>query len=109
MIKRLITFFVNLNLVCECNRHAKTCHDRTGKCNCKTKGIIGDKCDKCDRQNHYYGDPVKDSCFCKSISFPRFLKDAFVAKCILLSALNILTYLIGSNAIDPNSPRVVVH
>ena len=52
-------------LECNCNGQAKTCHNRTGKCNCATKGIIGDKCDKCDRYNQYYGDPVRDSCFCK--------------------------------------------
>ena len=54
-------------LECDCNRQAKTCHNRTGRCYCTTKGIIGDKCDKCDRGNQYYGDPVKDSCFCKLI------------------------------------------
>ena len=39
----------------------------------------------------------------------RLLKDASVAKCISPSAREILTYLIGSNAMEPNSPRVVVH
>ena len=55
------------HLECDCNKQAKTCHNRTGRCYCTTKGIIGDKCDKCDRGNQYYGDPVKDSCFCKFI------------------------------------------
>lgn len=50
---------------CECNGQAKTCNDRNGRCNCTTKGIIGDKCQKCDKGNHYSGDPIKGggSCF----------------------------------------------
>ena len=26
-------------------------------------GITGDHCEKCDTQNHYFGDPIKESCF----------------------------------------------
>lgn len=49
--------------MCDCNGQAATCNHRSGKCHCTTKGIVGDSCEKCDRQNHYYGDPAKDSCF----------------------------------------------
>ena len=31
--------------------------------NCTTKGVIGDDCEKCDAQNHYFGDPINDFCF----------------------------------------------
>ena len=75
--KSVMTFFLNFNIACECNRQAKTCHNRTGRCYCTTKGIIGDKCDKCDRGNQYYGDPVKDSCFCKYTSFVRIFINFF--------------------------------
>ena len=51
---------------CQCNGQASTCDHQSGRCHCTTKGIIGDHCEKCDKVNHYYGDPVKESCFCKS-------------------------------------------
>ena len=50
---------------CQCNNQAKECNHKTGRCHCTTKGIIGEKCDRCDIVNHYYGDPVKNSCYCK--------------------------------------------
>ena len=62
---QFIIFLQYTRIECDCHRQAKTCQNRTGKCYCTTKGIVGDKCDKCDRANQYYGDPVKDSCFCK--------------------------------------------
>ncbi len=49
---------------CKCNGNAARCDHRSGRCHCTTKGIVGDHCEKCDKVNHYYGDPVKDSCFC---------------------------------------------
>lgn len=52
-------------LACQCNGQASACNHETGKCHCTTKGIIGDHCESCDKNNHYVGDPVKDSCFCK--------------------------------------------
>ncbi|CAH0395554.1 unnamed protein product [Bemisia tabaci] len=49
---------------CECNGQGTQCHGDTGKCYCTTKGIVGDRCDKCDSQNHYHGDPTNGgSCF----------------------------------------------
>eukprot|EP00094_Tigriopus_californicus_P013495 TCALIF_13053-PA protein Name:"Similar to tag-53 Putative protein tag-53 (Caenorhabditis elegans)" AED:0.08 eAED:0.08 QI:208/1/1/1/0.92/1/14/654/1185 len=48
---------------CQCNNQASACNHETGKCHCTTKGIIGDHCETCDKVNHYFGDPVKDSCF----------------------------------------------
>jgi len=53
---------------CRCNGNAASCDHASGRCHCTTKGIIGDHCEKCDRVNHYYGDPVKDSCFCKCLA-----------------------------------------
>ena len=50
---------------CQCNGQASTCDHQSGRCHCTTKGIIGDHCEKCDKVNHYYGDPVKESCFCE--------------------------------------------
>ncbi|XP_071746862.1 LOW QUALITY PROTEIN: attractin-like protein 1 [Lepeophtheirus salmonis] len=48
---------------CKCNEQAEECDHRTGKCLCSTKGIIGDQCEKCDKVNHYLGNPVSGSCF----------------------------------------------
>lgn len=50
-------------LACDCSNHGTLCNPETGRCFCTTKGIIGDKCDKCDVTNHYYGDPANGSCF----------------------------------------------
>ncbi|XP_050304238.1 attractin [Anthonomus grandis grandis] len=41
---------------CECRGHADDCHRETGKCHCRTKGLIGDQCEKCDAANHYRPD-----------------------------------------------------
>lgn len=58
--KRLIfPFFA----ACQCNGQAKECNHKSGRCHCTTKGIIGEKCERCDIVNHYYGDPVKGSCY----------------------------------------------
>jgi len=48
---------------CECNGQGTLCDHRSGNCFCTTKGITGDHCEKCDTQNHYFGDPIKESCF----------------------------------------------
>ncbi|XP_046382799.1 attractin-like protein 1 isoform X2 [Ischnura elegans] len=49
---------------CECNGQGTQCHPETGKCYCTTKGIVGDHCERCDTQNHYFGDPTDHgSCF----------------------------------------------
>ena len=53
-------------LACECNDHGRVCDRRTGTCQCSTKGIVGDYCDKCDTANHYTGDPTDGgTCYCK--------------------------------------------
>ncbi|KAL1514087.1 hypothetical protein ABEB36_003406 [Hypothenemus hampei] len=41
---------------CECRGHADDCHRETGKCHCRTKGLTGDQCEKCDAANHYRPD-----------------------------------------------------
>lgn len=49
---------------CECNGQARLCHSETGKCHCTTKGLAGDRCEKCDATNHYHGDPANHgSCY----------------------------------------------
>ncbi|CAG2195394.1 Attractin-like protein 1 [Mytilus edulis] len=49
---------------CDCNEQADSCDRRTGVCNCRTRGVIGDKCDKCDESHKYFGDPKKGgTCF----------------------------------------------
>lgn len=49
---------------CECKGYADDCHRETGKCHCKTKGLIGDQCEKCDAANHYRPDPWNNgSCY----------------------------------------------
>ncbi|CAC5410801.1 Attractin,Attractin-like protein 1 [Mytilus coruscus] len=49
---------------CECNEQADSCDRSTGVCNCRTRGVIGDKCDKCDESHKYFGDPKKGgTCF----------------------------------------------
>lgn len=50
-------------IACQCNGQAKECNHKSGRCHCTTKGIIGEKCERCDIVNHYYGDPVKGSCY----------------------------------------------
>ena len=63
-----LTIFFSIFTACQCNNQAKECNHKTGRCHCTTKGIIGEKCDRCDIVNHYYGDPVKNSCYCKYMS-----------------------------------------
>ena len=69
---------------CECNGQAEECHHKTGRCHCTTKGIIGEKCQKCDTVNHYFGNP-KDggSCYCKFIYFNNFF-------CMIIEIISIL-------------------
>ncbi|KAL5020999.1 hypothetical protein ScPMuIL_000154 [Solemya velum] len=42
---------------CDCNGQADTCDRETGKCFCRTKGVLGDKCDGCDELKKYHGNP----------------------------------------------------
>ncbi|CAH2059184.1 unnamed protein product, partial [Iphiclides podalirius] len=49
---------------CECNAQAVTCAADTGRCHCTTKGLAGDRCDKCDNTNHYHADLYnKGACY----------------------------------------------
>ena len=49
---------------CDAGGRASGCDPESGRCLCATKGVVGDRCDECDRINHYFGDPVLDNCFC---------------------------------------------
>ncbi|XP_060806928.1 attractin-like protein 1 [Amyelois transitella] len=49
---------------CECNAQAVACAPDTGRCYCSTKGLAGDRCDKCDNTNHYHADVYnKGACY----------------------------------------------
>ncbi|XP_049880941.1 attractin [Pectinophora gossypiella] len=49
---------------CECNSQAVACAPDTGRCYCSTKGLAGDRCDKCDNTNHYHADLYnKGACY----------------------------------------------
>ncbi|CAB3258471.1 unnamed protein product [Arctia plantaginis] len=49
---------------CECNAQAVACAPDTGRCYCSTKGLAGDRCDKCDSTNHYHPDIYnKGACY----------------------------------------------
>ncbi|CAG4967185.1 unnamed protein product [Parnassius apollo] len=49
---------------CECNAQAVSCAADTGRCHCSTKGLAGDRCDKCDNTNHYHADLYnKGACY----------------------------------------------
>ncbi|XP_066962563.1 attractin-like protein 1 isoform X1 [Macrobrachium rosenbergii] len=48
---------------CDCNEHGDTCNRESGRCNCNTKGVTGDHCERCDTQNNYVGEPLRGSCF----------------------------------------------
>ncbi|XP_047036022.1 putative protein tag-53 isoform X2 [Helicoverpa zea] len=49
---------------CECNAQAVACAPDTGRCYCSTKGLAGDRCDKCDNTNHYHADIYnKGACY----------------------------------------------
>ena len=48
---------------CDCNGQGTLCDHRSGNCFCTTKGVTGDHCEKCDTQNHYFGNPMNESCY----------------------------------------------
>ncbi|CAH4035307.1 attractin-like protein 1 isoform X2 [Pieris brassicae] len=48
---------------CECNAQAVSCAADTGRCYCSTKGLAGDRCDKCDNTNHYHADLYNKGCY----------------------------------------------
>ncbi|XP_050553889.1 attractin-like protein 1 isoform X2 [Spodoptera frugiperda] len=49
---------------CECNAQAVACAPDSGRCYCSTKGLAGDRCDKCDNTNHYHADIYnKGACY----------------------------------------------
>ena len=56
---------------CFCHGHSVFCNRDTGKCHCTTKGIIGQHCDRCDEQNHYFGNPTEEggSCYYNLVGF----------------------------------------
>jgi hypothetical protein len=33
---------------CACGKHSSHCDSRSGKCFCGTKGVVGDRCDRCE-------------------------------------------------------------
>lgn len=63
MLPLIDLFFRCLFSACDCSNHGVSCNPETGRCFCTTKGIIGDRCEKCDTTNHYHGDPLNGSCF----------------------------------------------
>ena len=48
---------------CDCGDRAASCDYDTGKCFCSTKGVIGDRCDQCDKSKRYHGDAMKEMCY----------------------------------------------
>ncbi|KAG5265473.1 hypothetical protein AALO_G00242870 [Alosa alosa] len=48
---------------CKCNGHASMCNGGNGKCFCTTKGIKGDRCNQCEVENRYQGNPLKGTCY----------------------------------------------
>ncbi|XP_074640642.1 attractin-like protein 1 [Tubulanus polymorphus] len=48
---------------CSCNGQADFCDRVTGKCHCHTRGVIGDKCDRCDEKKDYFGFAPEGSCY----------------------------------------------
>ncbi|KAJ8025805.1 Attractin-like protein 1 [Holothuria leucospilota] len=50
---------------CECNGHSEYCDPNSdeSRCYCDTKGIIGAKCDRCDEERDYFGDPTVNTCY----------------------------------------------
>jgi len=53
---------------CQCNGQAGSdghvlCDHKNGRCLCTTKGVVGDRCQKCDTAQQYKGDPITSSCF----------------------------------------------
>ncbi|XP_056005895.1 attractin-like protein 1 isoform X1 [Ostrea edulis] len=48
---------------CQCNGQADSCDRVTGACYCRTRGVIGDRCDKCDEPHKYFGNPKTGTCY----------------------------------------------
>ncbi|XP_013386295.1 attractin-like isoform X2 [Lingula anatina] len=48
---------------CECNGQADFCEHDTGMCHCRTRGVRGNFCEVCDKDNRYYGNPKTGTCF----------------------------------------------
>ncbi|XP_025093871.1 attractin-like isoform X2 [Pomacea canaliculata] len=42
---------------CQCNGQADSCNPEDGECYCRTRGVTGRYCDKCDDMHKYFGDP----------------------------------------------------
>ncbi|XP_077992752.1 attractin-like protein 1 [Glandiceps talaboti] len=45
---------------CFCNGHSDTCDSTSGVCACRSKGITGKECDKCEESRKYFGDPTSN-------------------------------------------------
>ncbi|CAG01262.1 unnamed protein product, partial [Tetraodon nigroviridis] len=61
---------------CKCNGHASMCNPNNGKCFCTTKGIKGDRCQLCEVENRYQGNPLKGTCYsCCFLLFPQPNRD----------------------------------
>ncbi|XP_061186273.1 attractin-like protein 1 isoform X2 [Saccostrea echinata] len=48
---------------CQCNGQADSCDRKTGACYCRTRGVIGDQCEKCDEPHKYFGNPKTGTCY----------------------------------------------
>ncbi|XP_062573722.1 attractin-like protein 1, partial [Saccostrea cucullata] len=48
---------------CQCNGQADSCDRKSGACYCRTRGVIGDKCEKCDEPHKYFGNPKTGTCY----------------------------------------------
>nr|XP_022341694.1 attractin-like protein 1 isoform X2 [Crassostrea virginica] len=48
---------------CQCNGQAESCDRVTGACHCRTRGVVGDNCDKCDEPHKYFGNPKTGTCY----------------------------------------------
>jgi len=50
---------------CFCNNHGLSCNNLSGKCECDTKGLAGDHCDRCESVNYIGNATNGGHCFYK--------------------------------------------
>lgn len=48
---------------CQCNGQADSCDTKSGACFCRTRGVVGDNCDRCDEPHKYFGNPKTGTCY----------------------------------------------
>ncbi|XP_064603271.1 LOW QUALITY PROTEIN: attractin-like protein 1 [Liolophura sinensis] len=48
---------------CACNGQTDMCNTETGDCYCRTKGITGTRCERCDDGNKYHGNATTGTCY----------------------------------------------